>query len=528
MNIKLLAIDMDGTTLTDKKTLAPETLSAVSAAVDAGIMVVAATGRTYGGIPKALIEAGMPYAITGNGASIVDTKTGACIYENKIENACAVGLIKELNQLRGLTYVQYEGEYYQEELHMEEGKKIHPFSGLPDNGIADLSGFIREKQGKVQKVGILTFGEMAEQQAMELQKAYPELKVRKTDRLSVEYNAKTASKGEAMGFLCGKLGVHLNHVMAMGDSDNDIEMLQTAGYGIAMRNASKAAKQAAGGETKSNDQQGVAWIIRNLILHHYQIVFSDIDGTLLTDRHQVGEYTKRCIQGLVSEGIPFVLVSARMPKSVYAIQKEIGIRGPIAAFSGGLILDMEGRTAYSVGIERKLAIEVHDRICERWGDIACDTYSFDRWITDDIAHCRVVLEAEITGMVPEQGTIEELIPEGEMVHKFLCMGEPEQILDLELHMKKWYPDLAVGRSTPNYLEIMNGQATKGHVVEMLSEIMGISTEDTIAFGDNFNDMDMLGTAGVGVAMGNAPEDVKQSADMVTKSNNEEGIAWVLG
>lgn len=94
----------------------------------------------------------MPYAITGNGASIVDTKTGAGIYENKIENACAVRLIKELNQLSGVVYVQYEGEYYQEKLHMEEGKRMHPFAGLPEDGIDDLSGFIREKRGKVQRL----------------------------------------------------------------------------------------------------------------------------------------------------------------------------------------------------------------------------------------------------------------------------------------------------------------------------------------------------------------------------------------
>ena len=265
-----------------------------------------------------------------------------------------------------------------------------------------------------------------------------------------------------------------------------------------------------------------------MMLHHYKIVFSDIDGTLLTDQHQVGEDTKRCIRRLASEGTPFVLVSARMPKGIYTIQKEIGVRAPIVAFSGGLILDMDGKAVYSIGIEKKPAIQLHDRICAGWSDIACNTYSYDRWLVDDPADWRVMLESEITDIIPQQGTIEEVIPEGEIVHKFLCMGEPERILDLEQHLQKWYPHLAVSRSTPEYLEIMNGQATKGQAVEILSRINGISLADTIAFGDNFNDIDMLRTAGMGVAMANAPEEVKQSADRITKSNNEEGIAWLMG
>lgn len=74
---------------------------------------------------------------------------------------------------------------------------------------------------------------------------------------------------------------------------------------------------------------------------------------------------------------------------------------------------------------------------------------------------------------------------------FLC-----KILDIEQHVKKWYSNLAASRSAPGYLEIMNSRATKGHAVEILSQVNGISIEDTLAFGDNFNDMDMLQTAGM--------------------------------
>lgn len=267
MRYKMVAIDMDGTTLDERKRVSEGVMEAIGKAMELGVMVVPATGRTLGGIPGELLEAGMPYAVTGNGASIIETRTGKHIYENEIENGCAVELVTELKKIKGITYVQYKGQYYQDKEYLEEGSRCHPLADLPEAGIVDdLAFFLRMKQEKVQKVGILLCDEAGEKAALELQAEFPELKGLITGPLSVEYNEKTASKGEALKQLCAYLGWKREDVMAIGDSDNDITMIEYAGMGVAMGNATENVMRVADFVTKTNEEQGVAWAIEELLL----------------------------------------------------------------------------------------------------------------------------------------------------------------------------------------------------------------------------------------------------------------------
>lgn len=79
-----------------------------------------------------------------------------------------------------------------------------------------------------------------------------------------------------------------------------------------------------------------------------RIVFSDIDGTLLTDDKRVTEKTEQAVKGLVQQGIPFVLVSARMPEAIYPITEAMGVKIPLISYSGALVLTEEGETLYSL------------------------------------------------------------------------------------------------------------------------------------------------------------------------------------
>lgn len=81
-----------------------------------------------------------------------------------------------------------------------------------------------------------------------------------------------------------------------------------------------------------------------------RIVFSDIDGTLLTDDKRVTEKTEQAVKGLVQQGIPFVLVSARMPEAIYPITEAMGVKIPLISYSGALVLTEEGETLYSLSL----------------------------------------------------------------------------------------------------------------------------------------------------------------------------------
>lgn len=233
-----------------------------------------------------------------------------------------------------------------------------------------------------------------------------------------------------------------------------------------------------------------------------KIIFSDIDGTLLNSEHKITENTKKKIKEFEVSGIPFILVSARMPAGIYPLQKDLDIKSPIVCYSGGLVIDKNGN------------------------EICASLYSYNQWIVDDIENEWIFQEVKITNAKPICGNIKSILNNKE-VHKILCMGNPEAISELGGKLKKKYPELSVYKSKDTYLEIMDGSASKSNAIKVLCKSMNIEIEDSISFGDNYNDIDMLKVTGKGYAMGNAPDDVKREADYITLDNDKDGIAEVL-
>jgi Cof subfamily protein (haloacid dehalogenase superfamily) len=110
----------------------------------------------------------------------------------------------------------------------------------------------------------------------------------------------------------------------------------------------------------------------------------------------------------------------------------------------------------------------------------------------------------------------------------MLLGEPEVLARLEGVLVEALGDkLGIFRSEPFFLEIMPNQLNKAKSIDMLLNRLGISREELIACGDGFNDVHMVEYAGLGVAMDNACEPVKQVADFITKSNDEDGVAYVV-
>ena len=111
--------------------------------------------------------------------------------------------------------------------------------------------------------------------------------------------------------------------------------------------------------------------------------------------------------------------------------------------------------------------------------------------------------------------------------KILCTGEEIAMDELQMRLSREFPECACLKSLPRYLEIMSAEVSKSNAADFLCRSLGLTAENAIAFGDNYNDVDMLEFAGLGVAMGNAPDIVKERADRVAPSNDEEGVRKVL-
>ena len=255
-----------------------------------------------------------------------------------------------------------------------------------------------------------------------------------------------------------------------------------------------------------------------------KIIFSDIDGTFLLDDHMtVSHRTAEAVHALIAQGIPFVLVSARMPEAIYPITESIGVKIPIISYSGALALTDAGETIEDVRIDAGAASMVLSASEEHFPVLTVNYYAGRHWYVQDTSDPRVQYEEHITHATAEVGNFDMLLSINTLPSKLLLMGAPEPCKRAEHDLAARYPMLHVVRSSPNLVEIMQAGVSKESGIEAMLAHYGLTAKDALSFGDNYNDLEMLRFTGTSVAMGNAPDDVKKAASHVTKSNEEDGI-----
>lgn len=259
----------------------------------------------------------------------------------------------------------------------------------------------------------------------------------------------------------------------------------------------------------------------------YSIVFLDIDGTLLNSQHQAMPCTQKRLKQLQDGGVPVILCSARPPNGVNLVAGQVGLQGPVACYNGGLVFDENDTILRDVGIDIQTAMDFRQFVAERFPDIVVSSYLYDVWMAEDPQQPQILQEAKITGFSPFKGSLSQVASAASHVHKLLCMGDAMRIRALQKEVSARFPQLTALRSNAAYLEILPPESTKGSAVQVLLDHYGLSAEQAVAFGDNDVDMDMLQYCGLGVAMGNAPKQVKEAADFVTASNDEEGVFIAL-
>lgn len=259
----------------------------------------------------------------------------------------------------------------------------------------------------------------------------------------------------------------------------------------------------------------------------YSIVFLDIDGTLLDSRHQVMPCTQNHLKHLQGRGVPVVLCSARPPEGVNLVAEQVGLHGPVACYNGGLIFDENSTILRDVGIDIQLAIDFKQFVSERFPELVVSAYLYNVWLAEDPQHPMILQEAEISGCTPLRGSLEQAASAASHIHKLLCMGDAMRIRALQKEVAQHFPQLMALRSNAAYLEILPPESTKRSAAQALLAYYGLGAEEAVAFGDSDVDVDMLQYCGFGVAMGNAPRQVKEAADYVTASNDEEGVYIAL-
>jgi Cof subfamily protein (haloacid dehalogenase superfamily) len=262
----------------------------------------------------------------------------------------------------------------------------------------------------------------------------------------------------------------------------------------------------------------------------YKMLCLDIDGTLVNSEHRITTGTREAIQIVSKEmKIPVILVSARMPKGILFLLEELDVREPIICYSGALVLDDKTNILSNETISIADASKIYSLAREM--AVHVSLYRNDEWYVQEMDEW-AEQEGEITNSSPVITVLEDLLgvwkKENSGPNKILCMAEPEKLEALHAEIKCCYPDkLNVYPSKPTYLEIMPDNASKPSAIEILCRRFNIDKSEVIAIGDNFNDISMIEYAGLGIAMGNAPQQVKLRADSITLSNDEDGVAAAI-
>ncbi|MGF7399955.1 Cof-type HAD-IIB family hydrolase [Thermoanaerobacterium thermosaccharolyticum] len=264
----------------------------------------------------------------------------------------------------------------------------------------------------------------------------------------------------------------------------------------------------------------------------YKMICLDIDGTLLNSHHKITRNTKKIIQKVTnSKQIILILVSARMPQGIYFLLKELDIvQQPIICYNGALIVDEKKNFLLQKYISISNVRQINS-YAEAIG-LHISLYKDDEWYIDEMDEW-VRQESEITNVDPIIRDYNDLfnIWEKENLgpNKILCMAQQQKIESLYTKIKEsaLINNLSIYPSKSTYLEIMPINASKNFAIDLLCKRLNVKKSEVIAIGDNFNDIDMIKYAGLGIAMGNAPEQVKQFADYVTLTNDEDGVAEAI-
>lgn len=262
----------------------------------------------------------------------------------------------------------------------------------------------------------------------------------------------------------------------------------------------------------------------------YRLLVLDIDGTVTNSEKIVTPETKKAIIELQEAGTPVAIASGRPTKGIAAVAEELEFErfgSYVLAFNGARIINWKTKECiYSktlpIGLPKKLWKDA-----KKYG-VGIITYTDENIISGTEKDQYMEIESKITGLpiaVREDFTHYVDFP----VNKCLMTAKPDYLERVEPEMMtKYFHEAQVFRSEPFFLEITPKNVDKAYCLEKLLNILNIEREAMVCCGDGFNDISMLQYAGLGVAMANAQQKVKDVADYVTeKTNDEDGVAEVI-
>lgn len=276
-DIKLVALDLDGTLFDNNSQISERNLAAIRSITDKGIHVVISTGRPFEGIPFDQIKGtGINYAITANGSGIYEISTGKCLYENAMDEELVTPILNFLLTRDIHMDAFIGGKGYTPVQCVKTAQKLTVPSSIKKYIITtrtwldNILQFIHENQLKVQKMTLNFYpaadGTLIDREIVrKFLVSNPSIATVCGGYNNLEFTRADANKGVGLQKLAEILGVDPDATMAIGDTENDLAIIEAAGIGVAMGNATDAVKARADYVTTTNTKDGVAAAIKHFI-----------------------------------------------------------------------------------------------------------------------------------------------------------------------------------------------------------------------------------------------------------------------
>lgn len=261
----------------------------------------------------------------------------------------------------------------------------------------------------------------------------------------------------------------------------------------------------------------------------YKLLVLDLDGTLTNSKKKITDHTRATLIEAQKQGVKIVLASGRPTYGVAPLANALELdryEGYILSYNGGEIIDWKtGELMYKKWLDDDVLPYLYK--CAKENNFAIVTYDHEFVLTESPDDEYVLKEALLNVMkIKKVNNFLEAIPRP--ITKCLIVGEPDRLAVLEKEMYGQLKDkMGVFRSEPYFLELVPKGIDKAQSLSVLLKEIGLSKEEMIAIGDGFNDLSMIQYAGLGIAMANAQPVVRENADFITLSNDEDGVAYAV-
>jgi Cof subfamily protein (haloacid dehalogenase superfamily) len=257
----------------------------------------------------------------------------------------------------------------------------------------------------------------------------------------------------------------------------------------------------------------------------YKLLVTDLDGTLAGRDHGVSPRTIQACRTLEAKGCAVTFATGRTWNGTVGLARQIGLQTPLIVYQGALAKPAHGADPlWHDTIPLHAAQEILTWLSGKGARIsACTT---DLMLLENPSD-RTIAFLEATGVTYRR--VDRLATAlDESPIRLALYGEPDEAIRWEAALQAAFPDdLRIGRSIEHLVEVTHPRASKGQAITRLAAWLGVGLDEVVACGDNFNDADMITTAGLGVAMSHAPDDIRSTAGRIVACDAVDGMAGFL-